>query len=161
MTIINVRVDGRLIHGQVAMLWSPFLHITRIIVVGDKISEDELGKNALKLAKPSGVNLSILPVEKAITNLLEHRYDSQRVLIVTREIGALVAMKKAGIDFNEVNVGNVSNTDGKTAIYSSVFLSKEEAQELRELNELGVKLIHQMTPQVTAEDFMKALNEKM
>lgn len=161
MAIINVRIDGRLIHGQVAMLWTPSLQIDRVMVVGDAIAADDFGKEALKLAKPAGVHLSVLPVEKAINNILAHRYDTQRVLIVTREIEALVAMKKAGVDISEINVGNVSNADGKTMIYKSVSLSPEEAAELRELDSLGVKLVHQMTPQVAAEDFMKTLNEKM
>ncbi|MDR2977135.1 MAG: PTS sugar transporter subunit IIB [Streptococcaceae bacterium] len=161
MTIVNVRIDGRLIHGQVAMLWVPSLGIDRVMVVGDEIAADDFGKEALKLAKPTGTNLSILPVEKAANNILAHRYDSQKVMIVTRETAALVALKKAGVDITEVNVGNVSNADGKTTIYKSVFLSPQEAADLRELNSLGVKLVHQMTPQVAAEDFMKALNEKM
>lgn len=161
MTIVNVRVDGRLIHGQVALMWTPFLHISRVMVVGDEIAADDFGKEALKLAKPPGTNLSVLPIEKAIHNIQAHRYDSQRVLIVTRELEALIAMKKGGIPFDEVNVGNIPNAEGKTMIYKSVFLSEKEAQQLRELNALGVHLIHRMTPQVDAEDFLKDMNEKI
>ncbi len=159
--IINVRVDGRLVHGQVAMMWAPFLQIRRIMVIGDEIASDDLGKEALKLAKPSGTNLSILPVDKAIKNILNHRYDSQRVMIVTRELDALIRLKEAGVEFDEVNVGNVSNKEGKTTIYKSVFVNEEEATQFRKLNNLGVKLVHRMTPQVDADDFMKALNDKM
>ncbi len=161
MTIVNVRVDGRLIHGQVALLWTPFLHIERVMVVGDEIANDSFGKEALKLAKPSGTKLSILPVERAITNILAHRYDSQRVLIVTREVDALIRMKKAGVPITEVNVGNVSNSEGKTMIYKSVFLSPEEVEEFKALDRLGINLIHRMTPQVDSEDFMKTMNAKV
>lgn len=161
MAIINVRMDGRLIHGQVAMLWTPSLQITRVMVVGDKIAADDFGKNALKLAKPAGTNLSILPTEKAIANILAGKYDSQRVLIVTREPEALVEMKKAGVPINEVNIGNVSNGDGKITIYKSVYLDQDEIEQIRALDGLGVKLVHQMTPDSDQEDFMKALNEKL
>ena len=158
MTIVNVRIDGRLIHGQVAMLWTPFLQTTRVMVVGDKIAADDFGKEALKLAKPNGVNLSILSVDKAIQNFSEHRYDSQRVLIVTREIDALVRMKEAGVEFDEVNVGNVSNADGKKQVYKSVFVNEQEVEEFKALDAAGVKLVHRMTPNDPADDFMKALS---
>ncbi|MBV7390948.1 MULTISPECIES: PTS system mannose/fructose/N-acetylgalactosamine-transporter subunit IIB [Enterococcus] len=160
MAIINVRVDGRLIHGQVAMLWTPSLQITRVMVIGDKIAADEFGKDALKLAKPAGAKLSILPPNRAIENILAGKYDSQRVLIVTREPEALVQMKEAGVPIDEINVGNVSNGDDKISIYKSVYLNEEEIACFKRLNELGVKLIHQMTPDSDQEDFMAALNEK-
>lgn len=37
MTIIAARIDGRLIHGQVANLWTTKLNISRIMVVDDEI----------------------------------------------------------------------------------------------------------------------------
>lgn len=160
MAIINVRVDGRLIHGQVAMLWTPSLQITRVMVVGDEIAANEFGKDALKIAKPSGTNLSILPPAKAAANILAGKYDSQRVLIVTREPEALVQMKEAGVPINEVNVGNVSNGENKVTIFKSVYLDQQEIQQFKRLDELGVKLVHQMTPDSDQEDFLAALKEK-
>ena len=37
MTIIAARIDGRLIHGQVANLWTTKLNISRIMVVDDEM----------------------------------------------------------------------------------------------------------------------------
>lgn len=65
MTIIATRIDGRLIHGQVANLWTTKLNISRIMVIDDSIVTNDLEKTALKLATPTGVKLSILTVEKA------------------------------------------------------------------------------------------------
>lgn len=82
MTIVAARIDGRLIHGQVANLWTTKLNISRIMVVDNEVISNDLEKTALKLATPSGVKLSILSVEKAANNILEGRYDSDRKSVV-------------------------------------------------------------------------------
>ena len=76
MTIIANRIDGRLIHGQVANLWTTTLNISRIMVVDDEIAENTIEKSGLKLATPAGVKLSVLPVAKAAENILAGKYDS-------------------------------------------------------------------------------------
>ena len=68
MSIIGVRIDGRLIHGQVANLWATKLNISRIMVVDDEVAGNAIEKSGLKLATPAGVKLSVLPVEKAAQN---------------------------------------------------------------------------------------------
>ena len=65
MSIIGVRIDGRLIHGQVANLWTTKLNISRIMVVDDDVAENPIEKSGLKLATPAGVKLSILPIESS------------------------------------------------------------------------------------------------
>jgi PTS system mannose-specific IIB component len=106
------------------------------------------------------VSLLILPPKKAAVNIIAGKHDSQRLLIVTREPEALVEMKEAGVPILEVNVGNVSNGDNKVAIYKSVYLNEEEIQQFKKLDEFGVKLVHQMTPDSDREDFIAALHEK-
>ncbi len=78
MTIVGNRIDGRLIHGQVANLWTTKLNISRIMVVDDEVAENTIEKSGLKLATPAGVKLSVLPVAKAAENILAGKYDSQR-----------------------------------------------------------------------------------
>ena len=70
MTIVGNRIDGRLIHGQVANLWTTKLNISRIMVVDDEVAENTIEKSGLKLATPAGVKLSVLPVAKAAENIL-------------------------------------------------------------------------------------------
>lgn len=99
MTIVAARIDGRLIHGQVANLWTTKLNISRIMVVDNEVISNDLEKTALKLATPSGVKLSILSVEKAANNILEGRYDSQRLLIVARKPDSFLELIQKGLLF--------------------------------------------------------------
>ena len=70
MTIVGARIDGRLIHGQVANLWTTKLNISRIMVIDDEVAENAIEKSGLKLATPAGVKLSVLPIAKAAENIL-------------------------------------------------------------------------------------------
>ena len=82
MEIVNVRIDDRLIHGQVATVWSQVTRATRIMVVDDAVVKDPVNKEALKMACPSQCKLSILTVEKAAANLCAGKYEGERVFIV-------------------------------------------------------------------------------
>ena len=70
MAIIHTRIDDRLIHGQVASMWTNQLGATRIMVVDDKAAFDDMVKTSLKLATPYGVALSVLPIEKAASRII-------------------------------------------------------------------------------------------
>ena len=118
--IIAVRIDGRLIHGQVANLWTTKLNITRIMVVDDEVSHSAIEKSGLKLATPAGVKLSVLPYARAAENILAGRYDSQRLLIVAKKPHYLLKLVEAGVPLEEINVGNMSQSDTTTSITRSV-----------------------------------------
>ena len=111
MTIVGCRIDGRLIHGQVANLWAGKLNVSRIMVVDDEVVNNDVEKSGLKLATPPGVKLSILPIEKAAANILAGKYDSQRLFIVARRPDRFLGLVEAGVPIETLNVGNnVSNT---------------------------------------------------
>lgn len=158
--IIAVRIDGRLIHGQVANLWTTKLNITRIMVVDDEVSQSAIEKSGLKLATPAGVKLSVLPYARAAENILAGRYDSQRLLIVAKKPHYLLKLVEAGVPLEEINVGNMSQSDTTTSITRSVNVDEQDVAEFKELNKHGVHLIYQMVPADSAEDFMELLNKK-
>ncbi|MGX7133067.1 PTS system mannose/fructose/N-acetylgalactosamine-transporter subunit IIB [Enterococcus songbeiensis] len=159
MSIIGVRIDGRLIHGQVANLWSNKLNITRIMVVDDRVAVDAIEKSGLKLATPAGVKLSVLPIEKAATNILAGKYDSQRLLVIARNPEPVLSLVKMGVPITEINVGNMSQTNETRAITKSINVVDKDVDEFKELNALGVRLIAQMVPSDKAENFINLLKK--
>lgn len=157
MTIIANRIDGRLIHGQVANLWTTTLNISRIMVVDDEVAENTIEKSGLKLATPAGVKLSVLPVAKAVENILAGKYDSQRLLIVAKKPDRFLRLVEAGVPIETLNVGNMSQTSETRSVTRSINVVDEDVAVFHQLNEKGVKLTAQMVPNDPAEDFMKLL----
>lgn len=157
--IIGVRIDGRLIHGQVANLWTTKLNISRIMVVDNVVCDNAIEKGGLKLATPSGVKLSVLPVEKAAANILAGKYDSQRLLIVAKKPETLYELVEAGVPIEEINVGNMSQSATTKSITKSINVDDNDINYFNKLNEKGVKLVAQMVPSDKAEDFMSILTK--
>lgn len=159
MAIVAARIDGRLIHGQVANLWSTKLNIGRIMVIDDAVAENAIEKSGLKLATPPGVKLSVLPIAKAAENILAGKYDSQRLLIVARKPDRFLQLIEAGVQLEEINVGNMSQTPETRAVTRSVHVVDADVEVFQTLHDKGVKLVSQMVPNDAAEDFMKLLNK--
>ena len=145
MSIIGVRIDGRLIHGQVANLWTTKLNISRIMVVDDDVAENPIEKSGLKLATP------------AAANILAGRYDSQRLLIVAKKPDRLLKLVELGVPITEINVGNMSQTAETKSITKSINVVPADIADFKELASKGVKLFAQMVPSDKAENFMSLL----
>ena len=144
--IVHIRVDDRLIHGQVATRWATGLKVNRIMVIDDKVAANELEKSVLRMAAPSGVNTSILDVEKAVNNIKNGNYQEQRVLVVIKTPEVAVQLLKAGLNLKEVNIGNLSNRPNTVQIKKSVSLSESERKAVDFLIEKGVEVTAQMVP---------------
>ena len=71
MEIVNIRIEERLIHGQVATVWTQALKPNRIIVVDRDTSQNDLQKKVMRLACPQGVKLSIFSPKRAVERLAE------------------------------------------------------------------------------------------
>ncbi|MFP3720664.1 PTS sugar transporter subunit IIB [Niallia circulans] len=155
--IVHIRVDDRLIHGQVATRWATGLKVNRIMVIDDKVAANELEKSVLRMAAPSGVNTSILDVEKAVNNIKNGNYQGQRVLVVIKTPEVAVQLLKAGVDLKQVNIGNLSNRPNTVQIKKSVSLSESERKAVDFLIEKGVEVTAQMVPDDSAANIISYL----
>lgn len=160
MAIIGSRIDGRLVHGQVANLWATKLDISRFMVVDDAVAENNIEKQGLKLATPSGVKLSVLPVEKAANNILAGKYDSQRLLIIAKNPQVYLQLVEAGVPIEEINVGNMSQTNETKSITKSINVTDEDINVFEKLDEKNIQIVAQMVPGDRKEDFIKLLNNR-
>lgn len=121
MAIIATRIDGRLIHGQVANLWiTTKLNIGRIMVIDDAVAQNDIEKRGLKLGCPPGVKLSILPIDKAANNIKEGKHDTRLLLIVARRPENFLRLVEYGVSLPEHNVGNMSQTPETRSVTRSI-----------------------------------------
>lgn len=161
MNIVGVRIDGRLVHGQVANLWTPKLQADRIIVVDEDAAKSDIEKSGLRMAAPATSRLSVLPEKVAADHLKNNRYGNQRLLIVAKRPEILLQMVNDGVDLGTINVGTMSQNDTTTAITNQINVDQDDVKAFHELQDKGVKLTAQLTPSDESRDFMKLLDEKM
>lgn len=158
MGIVHARVDERLIHGQVATVWTHMTDANRIIVVNDEAVHDEMQIGALKLARPAGMKLSILSVEKGIVHINSGQYDPERAFLVTKNIADMRALVEGGVALESINVGNVAPHGDAKAIKKSVYLDQKDIEDIHYLLDKGVKITAQMVPNesdASIETFIK------
>ncbi|UAS07386.2 PTS sugar transporter subunit IIB [Staphylococcus pseudintermedius] len=159
MAIIGSRIDGRLIHGQVANLWATKLNIGRFIVIDNEVAQSDIDKQALKLATPARIKLSVLPVEKAANNINNGKYDSQRVMVIAKRPDRFVELVNNGVKIEELNVGNMSQTNETRSVTNSINITDEDVNNFKLLQEKGVNIISQMVPNDKSVDFMSLIKE--
>lgn len=157
MSIIHARVDERLIHGQVATVWTNSLGAQRIMVVNDQAVKDQLQIGALKMAKPVGVKLSILSKRKAAENILNGKYGDEKIFLITKTIEDMGALIDAGVPLQAFNVGNVSAKEGSKPIKKSVAVTQKEVDLLKRLTDQGIKITAQMIPSESGESIISFL----
>lgn len=146
MSIENARVDERLIHGQVAMVWTNTIGATRIIVVNNEAVNDESIIAALKISKPAGVKLSILSKEKAIDKFKDGIYDEDKVFLITKNIQDMNDIIEGGINIESVNIGNLAKKEDAIQIKKSVHLTKNDISLIKNMIANGIKVTAQMIP---------------
>ena len=156
--IRHIRIDGRLIHGQVVTKWIFVTEVNRIIVVDDELLNNPIEKNALKISTPSNIKLSILSAESAAKNINAGNYYEQKVMILVKVPKYLRMLSEFGLDIDSINVGNISQKDGSIQVKPSVFLSEENITDLKYLISKGINVTTQMVPAEAAENMSEILN---
>ena len=149
--ITALRVDDRLIHGQVAMTWTKQLSVQGIVVANDEAANDNTQKMALKMAVPGGIKSLIKPVDEAIRILNNPKASRIRILVLTRTVKDALKIRQSVGEIGFLNVGNTGRFDGidvseKLVLTPTIMLTKVEQQALKELVALDPKACMQQVP---------------
>lgn len=159
MAIVEVRIDDRLIHGQVVGYWVPQYKVDRILIVDNEIVNDEARKAALKFGCPPGCKLSIFDSTKAAEKLGRNIDKGIRVMILTRGPQPLLEMVEKGYSFDNITIGNMSTKEGAKSFKKTVFLTSEERKAFSKLAGHHVDLYFQMAPKDTRENVTASFAE--
>ena len=146
-----VRVDNRLVHGQVLEAWLPALDAHGILVADDEAAGNVLARSAMALAIPPGVSFEVLRVPAAAELLRPGGKGPQaaRTLLLLRDVRDAVALNDAGVPIPQLNVGNVHFGAGRKQVSASVFLAAEELEELEKLARTGTQVEVRAVPSET------------
>lgn len=155
-----LRVDERLIHGQIAMVWSKALNLDGIIVANDVVAADETQQMALKMAVPSGIKVLIRSVDEVAQVLHDPRAQQKHLLVLVRTVNDALRLAKQVDGFEYINIGNVGKSvDGqKRTLTQFVMLTPSEYTSLEALAKLYPKTALQNLPsdkKILAQDKIK------
>uniref|UniRef100_UPI0035A0B54F PTS mannose/fructose/sorbose transporter subunit IIAB n=1 Tax=Jeotgalibaca porci TaxID=1868793 RepID=UPI0035A0B54F len=158
--IVNARIDERLIHGQVAGIWSSTLKTQRLMVINDAAAENTLQKTSLRMAAPKSMRLSVLTVQDAVNNINAGKYGKQRLFLIFKKPSDVLKFIELGGKLEHVTVGNMSFETGNREITKNIYITEEEAHIFATISNSGVNITAQLVPSEPATDFMKKLTNK-
>lgn len=140
MVLKLVRVDDRLIHGQVVTIWLKAIHAKRIVIVDDATARDGFLKEIIELAAPPGVTTEIYEVESGIARVAALADDPEPIFVLMRSPVTAVKLREAGIEFPVLNVGGIGAGPGRKPLYRNISASPPEIEAMRRLEALGTRV---------------------
>lgn len=137
---VLARIDSRLLHGQVATAWTKTVRPTRIIVVSDEVTKDELRKKLIQQAAPPGVKAHVIPIKQMIkiANDNEH-FGGERALLLFENPQDVLRVVEAGVDLKTVNVGSMAHSVGKVQPNKVLAFNQDDIDTFNKLKEAGIE----------------------
>jgi mannose/fructose/N-acetylgalactosamine-specific phosphotransferase system component IIB len=141
-----LRVDERLLHGQVALNWVSNVGASSILIANDDVIQNEMGKMALKMAKPSGVNLAIRDIKGAADLLNDPRSAGITVFVIVRTLKDALCLAQQTDAIRFVNIGGIKKKEGSRLIAPAVFLNNDDMETLKQLSGIVERIEFRMLP---------------
>ena len=155
MPLSLLRIDDRLIHGQVVVGWVAALKADYIIVINDAAAKNEMQKCMLKLAVPPNLSVSIFSVEEFNLKNDSKEFSQHNVIILVTNPGDIVRIMEKGFKVNEVNLGGMRHALNKKEFTKCIFLDDNDINNFKKLQSLKVKVNVRMVPADKAQDLFE------
>lgn len=161
-----VRMDERLIHGQVAVKWIKQFNITHVIVAKDSLVNDKLMIKTLKMAAPEGTKVAVKSIKETANMLKNPKAAKARIMLIVDCPGDALELIKLIPEIKEINVGNYGRNsinheaDKRKQLTKNVYANKKEREQFQELVNSGRHIYFQTIPEDRKEDFKDILGGK-
>lgn len=150
--IAAVRIDTRLLHGQVATAWTKQIAPNRIIVVSDGVAHDELRKTMIEQAAPPGVPANVVPISKMVEVAKDPRFGATKAFLLFETPQDLLRCIEGGVDIKKANIGSMAHSVGKVVVTNAIAMGEDDVKTLEELRAKGVELEARKVPSDSSED---------
>ena len=138
-----VRVDYRMVHGQIVAKWIKFRPVDRLILADDSLVDDPFMSDIYRMAVPDR-EVDIVKLGDVQT-AIDRKNDT--VLLIFKDVASAYTVYKNGLQLPELNVGAVQNSAQRKAVVQGVALSVEEYEKLSEMKAEGVNVFLQPIPE--------------
>lgn len=150
-----VRVDHRLLHGQVIFSWTKQYDINHIIVADNKVPGDPMSVMALTIAKPADCKLDIVKIND-VKGIMEKSPKDNYMILIKGSKEALELVENLP-EIKDINFGGISKKSNSKQYGKAVFLTPEELEATQNILAKEVRIFVQQVPSSSIEnvDFNK------
>jgi mannose/fructose/N-acetylgalactosamine-specific phosphotransferase system component IIB len=150
VSIVLVRVDDRLIHGQVVVGWGQPLDLGFIVLVDDAVRANEWEQDLYRMGVPPGIEVIFASIAEALRRLPEWQADRRPGILLAGDIDTIGALVNGGQAIRHINIGGVHHRPGRSERLRYVYLTDDEAVKLKQLAAKGVEITAQDVPTARA-----------
>ena len=160
MPLVMIRIDDRLIHGQVVVGWGSVLKPDRILLSSDEVATIEWQRTIYLSAVPEHLQASVLTMEDSVKALTSNDFTDEKVLLLVDSPKSIIFLVENGVDIKEVNVGGMHFKPGKNQISPFIFVDEEDIANFKILCEKGIQLEGRDVPTRSPVDICGVLGFK-
>lgn len=136
--LILIRVDDRLLHGQVICSWVPFTRADALVVASDEAAGDRLAADIISACGCSELSVHVKSVSEAVGYLSGGTPD-ERVMLVVGDLKDAMRLYEGGMRFKALNLGNIHHEGGRR-ITPSIIVNEEDEEIMERFEAMGVEL---------------------
>ena len=152
--ISMIRMDDRLLHGQVAVAWFGSVGANTILVANDSVSGDEFRKSAIRLAKPDHAKLVMKSIDDSIKAINSGVTDKYKMLVVVESVAdAKKLIEGTNNSIKSLNLGGTKPREGTKNFSKTINLTDDEVSALRKLKSEGTDVYIQQVPNESRQEF--------
>lgn len=152
-----MRVDDRLIHGQILEAWVPFLRASCIIVANDGVASDFFRETVMRMAVPSELEVIIQSVKEFSGNFRYSEENGKRTMVLFSSISDAVRAFEAGFRYSHLNIGNQYSDNFEIACLPSILLAAQDIENLKILMKNDVTIELRRVPKERTSDLKNFL----
>ncbi len=157
MSLVLVRIDDRLIHGQVTVGWGGYLNPDRILLVSDEIAGNEWEKDLYQSCVPFNIEVSILSVNDAADAIINNIYANDRVILLAESPAVIAELLEKGATFQQVNIGGMHYQPDRKKVLPYVYVDDTDIEKMKAISSKGIELICQDLPQAKKINLLEHL----
>ncbi|MBC8589162.1 PTS system mannose/fructose/N-acetylgalactosamine-transporter subunit IIB [Paratissierella segnis] len=154
-----IRVDSRLIHGQVITKWLKISGANRIIIIDDNLAQDSFMADIYMMAAPRGTSVEILDTQKAVDEWKKDELGKGNILILFKDVANCYKAFKNGFPIKELQIGGLASGPGRVTVFRAVSFDKQDVEQLTEMGNEGTKIILHIIPEEPKMEFAKAVQK--
>jgi sorbose PTS system EIIB component len=159
LDIALVRVDNRLVHGQILEAWVPFLRASCVVVVDDQVASDFFHETVIRMAVPSGVKVVISNVAEFAETYPFNRGSGPKTIVLFSKISDAWTARRLGFRFDLLNIGNIYNEECKLCCTPAVLLNNADIRDINNLRDAGVKIELRRVPREKPIDLFEIVRK--
>lgn len=154
-----VRLDFRLIHGQVIAKWFGQIMGNEIVIIDDDLSQDSFMASIYEMSAPVDSKVHVYSVEDAVKKVEDGTFASGKVLVLFKNVDQVFKAVEKGFKIDELQIGGLGSAPGRINVYGPINLDDHDASLLKKIADQGTNIYLQQVPEEAKMTFSKVLEK--